>query len=307
MKRNILRGKVIFKRISAIAVIVLVGGLLTSCGTDQAEAALKANCDRIFSNLQEMRTFSPGSDYADEGYVARLLGEKTRKATEKNILAKYSFLDEIVVGKEKNEQSIDPNFYAGAIFLIEQALIGTDIEFPYTLAEMKDIASKENGSRDIVEPLGTKIFGDFMELKEHQGCALIDQKKENISSENNTSVWFSRVRDLYIDLAKALQVIRNCEVSGWHKSDKCAKNDFKSGPDTYTPSTEMTDEERAILEERGQAAENEAQSPSNQYSDVTPMQGCTSLGQVVQTQSYGQLTCKLVLLNRIKALVWMRS
>ena len=307
MKRNILRGKVIFKRISAIAVIVLVGGLLTSCGTDQAEAALKANCDRIFSNLQEMRTFSPGSDYADEGYVARLLGEKTRKATEKNILAKYSFLDEIVVGKEKNEQSIDPNFYAGAIFLIEQALIGTDIEFPYTFEEMKDIASKENGSRDFVEPLGTKIFGDFMELKEHQGCALIDQKKENISSENNTSVWFSRVRDLYIDLAKALQVIRNCEVSGWHKSDKCAKNDFKSGPDTYAPSTEMTDEERAILEERRQAAEDEAQTPSNQYSDVTPMQGCTSLGQVVQTQSYGQLTCKLVLLNRIKAFVWMRS
>lgn len=305
MKRNILLGKGIFKRISAIAVIVLVGGLLTSCGTDQAEAALKANCDRIFKNLKEMRTLEP--DYADEGNVARLLGEKTRKVTETNILAKYPFLDEIVVGKEKNEQSIDSNFYAGAIFLIEQALIGTDIEFPYTFEEMKDIASKENGSRDIVEPLGTKIFGDFMELKEHQGCALIDQKKENANSENNTSVWFSRVRDLYIDLAGALQAIRNCEVSGWHKSDKCAKNDFKSGPDTYTPSTEMTDEERAILEERRQAAENEAQTPSNQYSDATPMQGCTSLGQVVQTQSYGQLTCKLILLNRIKALVWMRS
>ena len=257
MKRNILRGKVIFKRISAIAVIVLVGGLLTSCGTDQAEAALKANCDRIFKNLKEMRTLAPG--YADEGNVARLLGEKTRKATETKILAKYPFLDEIVVGKEKNEQSIDSNFYSGAIFLIEQALIGTDIEFPYTLEEM------------------------------------------------NTSVWFSRVRDLYIDLAGALQVIRNCEVSGWHKSDKCAKNDFKSGPDTYTPSTEMTDEERAILEERRQAAENEAQTPSNQYSDVTPMQDCTSLGQVVQTESYGQLTCKLVLMNRIKAFVWMRS
>ena len=98
MKRNILLGKVIFKRISAIAVIVLVGGLLTSCGTDQAEAALKANCDRIFKNLKEMRTLAPG--YADEGNVARLLGEKTRKATETKILAKYPFLDEIVVGKD---------------------------------------------------------------------------------------------------------------------------------------------------------------------------------------------------------------
>ena len=69
----------------------------------------------------------------------------------------------------------------------------------------------------------------------------------------------------------------------------------------------LTDEERAILEERGLAAESESQAPSSEYSNVTPMQGCTSLGQVVQTQSYGQLTCKLILLNRIKALVWMRS
>jgi hypothetical protein len=301
--------KISLKQASGLISFLLICGLLTSCGGNQAEAALKANCDRIFKNLNEMRTVSPVSDYADEGNVARLLGEKTRKANETKILAKYPFLDEIVVGKEKNKQSIDSNFYAGAIFLIEQALIGTDIEFPYTSEEMKVIAAKENGSRDIVEPLGTKIFGDFMELKEHQGCALIDQKKENISSENNTSVWFSRVRDLYIDLAKALQAIRNCEVSGWHKSDKCAKTDFVSGPDTYTPSTEMTDEERAILEERGLTAEREAQnSPSTgANSDVSPGQGCTKFGDVIQTQRYGQLTCKLVWLNKIRALFWMRS
>jgi hypothetical protein len=71
----------------------------------------------------------------------------------------------------------------------------------------------------------------------------------------------------------------------------------------------MSDEERAILEERARDAEREAQNPSgsSETSNAKPLQGCTSLGQVVQTQSYGQLTCKLVLVNRIKAFVWMRS
>ena len=91
---------------------------------------------------------------------------------------------------------------------------------------------------------------------------------------------------------------------GWQH---CAGSDFDSSKYATTGPSVMTDEERAILEERGQAAESETQAPSSEYSNVTPMQGCTSLGQVVQTESYGQLTCKLVLMNRIKALVWMRS
>ena len=94
-------------------------------------------------------------------------------------------------------------------------------------------------------------------------------------------------------------------VEGWAK---CAKLDYVDN-NVYTPSDVMSDEERAILEERGQAAEREAQNPSGSgtTSNVKPLQGCTSLGQVVQTESYGQLTCKLVLMNRIKAFVWMRS
>ncbi|MCF8522127.1 MAG: hypothetical protein K9F98_04715 [Candidatus Planktophila sp.] len=91
---------------------------------------------------------------------------------------------------------------------------------------------------------------------------------------------------------------------GWQR---CAGSDFDSSKYATLGSNVVTDEERAILEERGLAAEREAQAPSSEYSNVTPLQGCTSLGQVVQTQSYGQLTCKLVLMNRIKALVWMRS
>jgi hypothetical protein len=93
--------------------------------------------------------------------------------------------------------------------------------------------------------------------------------------------------------------------TGW---DKCAKNDYVSDPSDYPTSFEPTPEEIEILEDRRLEAEREANEPSNSdaNSNVTPWQGCTSLGATVQTESYGTLTCKLVLLNRVKAFVWMR-
>ena len=92
---------------------------------------------------------------------------------------------------------------------------------------------------------------------------------------------------------------------GW---EKCAKNDYVTDVSDYPTSSEPTDEEIAILEERERTTEEEANEPSNSggNSNVTPWQGCTSLGATVQTESYGTLTCKLVLLNRVKAFVWMR-
>jgi hypothetical protein len=67
-------------------------------------------------------------------------------------------------------------------------------------------------------------------------------------------------------------------------------------------------EELEILAEREAAAERDSQgtSGSSGYSDVTPLQLCGSLGAVVQTESYGQLTCKYVLINRLRTLAWMR-
>jgi len=93
--------------------------------------------------------------------------------------------------------------------------------------------------------------------------------------------------------------------TGW---DKCAKNDYVSDPSDYPTSFEPTPEEIEILEDRRLEAEREANEPSNSdaNSNATPWQGCTSLGATVQTESYGTLTCKLVLLNRVKAFVWMR-
>ena len=305
-------GKSALKLASSFVSIVLLGGLLTSCGASAEEKALKANCDRIFANLKAIGE-TPASirnlKYADDETVPMLLGEESRKDVERKILAEYPFLDQIIVGREKGKQQYDNYYYAVSIFIIAEALEGTDVEFPYSNEEMLDIAVQENGWRDVVNPLATKIFGDYMELTDHQGCAVIDKIREEetpdeYSSELNTSIAFSRASDKYVGIADTLQAIRNCEVSGWHVMDKCAKVDYVSKPSTYTPSDELTEEEKQILAERERDSQDS--SGSSGYSNVTPWQLCSSPGAVVQTESYGQLTCKYVFLNRIRTLAWVR-
>ena len=308
-----LRYKAVFKQVSMALSIILIGGLLVSCGASKEELALKANCDRIFDNLMaigDRPEVFPSSEVADDDSVSLLLGVESRKVAERKILAKFPFLDEIIVGKEKGKQQIDLYYYAGSIFLIAEALKGTDIEFPYSREEMLSIATQDEGWRDVVSPLASKIFGNYLEPEVPQGCTLIDdiraeENPEGYSSDFNTSVAFSRASDDYIDFAGFLQAIRNCEVSGWHMTNKCEKVDYVSKPSTYTPSDELTEEEKQILAERER--DSQESSDSTGYSNVTPLQLCSSLGAVVQTENYGQLTCKYVLVNRIRTLVWMRS
>jgi hypothetical protein len=148
-----------------------------------------------------------------------------------------------------------------------------------------------------------------MELTDHQGCAVVDNKEENSDSEKNTSVAFSRASDVYLNYASFLQAIRDCEVSGWHQGNKCSKNDYVSKPSTYTPSNEPTKEELEILAERERKAQNgdQGSSSSSGYSDVSAGQMCNSLGAVVNTENYGELTCKFVIVGRLRTLLWMRS
>lgn len=306
-----LRSRVIFKQVSITFSAILLSSFLVSCGASEEEIAFKANCDRIFSNLVaigERPEVFLYSEVADGNSVALRFGEKTRKEVESKILEKYPFLDDIIVGKKKGEYN-DLYYFAGSIFLIPGALEGTEIDFPYTREEMLEIATRENGWRDIVYPLATKIFGDYYESEKNIGCNLIDEARKEENSDNyfenfNTRFEFERAEDDYRDFAGFLQAIRNCEVSGWHILNKCAKDDYVSKPSTYEPSTELTEEEKAILAERER--DSQGSSGSSGYSNATPLQLCSSLGEVVQTENYGQLTCQYVLINRIRTLAWMR-
>ena len=92
---------------------------------------------------------------------------------------------------------------------------------------------------------------------------------------------------------------------GW---DNCAKNDYVSDPSDYPTTYEPTPEELEILAEREQDAERESQNPSTpSYSNVSPLQLCSSAGVVVQTENYGELTCGFLWVNKVRTLVWMRS
>ncbi len=305
-------GKLVLKLVTSFVSIVLLGGLLTSCGASAEEKALKANCDKIFANLQkigERPEVFEDSDVADGDSVALLLGEDSRNEAERKILAKFPFLDDIIVGREKGKQQIDLYYYAGSIFLIAEAIKGTDIEFPYTREQMLDISTQENGWSDVVDPLANKIFGDYMESEVYPGCVEIDQARKDENPDDylsnfETGTEFTRASSDYLDFAEFLQAIRDCEISGWHVTNKCAKVDYVSKPWTYTPSDELTEEEKQILAERER--DNQGSSGSSGYSDVTPWQLCSSLGAVVQTENYGQLTCKYVFLNRIRTLAWVR-
>lgn len=301
------------KYVIGLISLFLMTSLLTSCGASKEEVALKANCDRIFANLMEIGDrpeVFPDSEVADDDSVSLLLGAESRKNAEREILAKFPFLDEIIVGKEKGKQQIDLYYYAGSIFLIAEAIKGTDIEFVYSREEMLSISTQDEGWRDVVSPLASKIFGNYMEPENPQGCTLIDdiraeENPEGYSSDFNTSVAFSRASDNYIDFAGFLQAIRNCELSGWHVTNKCEKGDYVSKSSTYTPSNELTEEEKQILAERER--DGQGSSGGTGYSNANPGQACNDFGAVVQTEDYGQLTCKLVWLNRVKAFVWMRS
>lgn len=305
----IFQSKTSLKSVVLVATFIFTAGLVTSCGASKEEKALEANCERISTNLKAIENTPEvfkDSDYADSDSVALLLGAETRKKVESRILAVFPFLDEVVVGRERSARWDSTNYYSAAIYLIKQALDGTDVEFPYTAIELKAIASQENGWRDVVNPLATKIFGDYMEFEDHQGCAVIDSKKEDAASEYNTSETFSRASQVYFNYASFLQAVRDCEVSGWHESNKCSKNDYVSKPDNYTPSNEPTAEEIEILAERERQAQNGDQG-SPQYSDVSAGQVCNSLGAVVMTENYGELTCKFVIVGRLRSLLWMRS
>ena len=42
-------------------------------------------------------------------------------------------------------------------------------------------------------------------------------------------------------------------------------------------------------------------------SNAKPFQICGALGKLVQTESYGELQCRVIWTNRVKALIWMRT
>jgi hypothetical protein len=314
VSKEIAQGKGFFRRILQLVSLTILCGLLVSCSSESEEPldpTLEANCDRILSNLKTLQNrpeFLPPSDLLDSMLPGNL-GSNSQTNAEAEILSKFPLLGDIIAGKDRGDQRTNfDSLYSSAIVLVQEALVGTDVDFPYDSAGVYAIATDPSGWDTAVQPLAETIFGESYSEGPPQGCEVVDAFKYGYDSENDTSVAFDRATDVFIDLARSLQVIRNCQVSGWHQDTECAEIDFVGEPLDSEPSDELTPEELEILEERKQEAENQngGTGGSSGGKEAKPLQVCNAFGAVLYTEKYGKLTCTPVTVNKIKTLMWMK-
>lgn len=322
------------KRSRFIAPALVLTLFLTGCSLlplSADEQKYVDNCQAVFDNYQkyiELQTKFYEAEYNDSEYewqfssgssAVLIDGQTTRDVTSAAIKKQFPWIRELVddyfknISRKKFLEKDPSDFFDGK--LEESAIkafftqIAKGSSFDLTNSVLK------KSSEDYSYPSINEVFAKFSPSDRFKNC---DEALSLKDSESMETKWdeYNLSGSTGVSLATVFDVsigLWGCNKFGEGYVDygkgwrRCAGTDYDSSKYATTGSNVMTDEERAILDERKQAAEDEAQTPATQYSDATPMQGCTSLGQVVQTQSYGQLTCKLVLLNRIKALVWMRS
>ena len=318
-----------------IAPVLILTIFLTGCSLlplSAEENKYVDNCQIVYDNYQKYVELQNKFHYAKiddprydwkswrDTYLVTNVGQASRDNAMNSIKSQFPWVYPLVSNYLKNTSkekfiSERPSWWSmgeleEAVFEGYFQMLASGSSFKVTLDALKKI---DNNFNDVEM---NKVFGSFAVSERFKNCddALgLKEEKSFDSRESDYGLFGYRG----VDLRTITQVsvgIWGCEtygvgyaefVEGWAK---CAKLDYVDN-NVYTPSDVMSDEERAILEERGQAAESESQnsSGSGATSNASPMQVCSSLGQVVQTESYGQLTCKLIWLNRVRALVWMRS
>ena len=309
--------------------------LLTSCGLlplSEEEQAYKDDCQTVQANFAEyikIQDAFDNADYNDPEFEWRfgsgsglitITGQSARDVAYSAIQSKFPWILSITQSYFENTTrkeflKRDANLWSNDIdWLIYEAFfkeMAKGTSFDITIDSLKKI---DDSSYDLELD---KVLASFAPSDRFKNCddalGLKDEESfDSLSSEygiyGNSGVHLATVSEAAIALwgCKKFGVGYIDYGRGWQT---CAPKDYVYDASKYPTSNEPTEEEIAILEERRQDAEREAQNPpsSSTKSNVKPLQGCSSLGSVVQTDDYGQLTCKLVLMNRIRALVWMRS
>lgn len=320
------------KKVSIVVILSLF--LVTGCGLLPLSAAEKSyveDCKKVQVNLekyvkiQNKFTYSsddnPLYDWKSwpETYHVTNAGQTSRDSALNSIKNNFPWVYPIVINfmKSKSEKELireSPSWWSigeleEAVFEGYFQMLASGSGFKVTVEGLKKIDSR------FYDVDLNNVFGSFAVSDRFKNCDEALDLKDGKSFESRDSN-YGLFGYKGVGLRQVLKVsigIWGCETFGVGYEEnyskgwaQCVNSDYVDNS-VYTPSTEMSDEERAILEERAQAAEREAQEPSTATSNVSPGQVCSNLGSVVQTQSYGQLTCKFVWVNRIKALLWMRS
>jgi len=292
------------KRLAYLTLLAVISPfILVGCGEKQIEN-LAAVCEQLRDELEPLENISLISRklYYSGDSVAMLLGDQTRADNKKFIFEQFPFMRSYsITGIQSGEYEKGLKDYKiqAALYFFSQ----TSNPILLEASEEEAISrTPDEGYESVVEPKVVKIIGESYSDK---GCVGLDDENDVDYSE--------RVEDLFEDGIDAageskshLLGILLCERDGEIESTKCDKTDFEASD--YPTSNEPTQEELEILAEREADAERDSQgsSGSSGYSNVTPLQLCGSLGAVVQTENYGQLTCKYVIINRLRTLAWMR-
>lgn len=297
------------RTLSLILLSALSISTLTACGGASIEN-LEATCETLRKNMSDFVTnASVGRDlYYDGDSVAMLLGEETRQNNKKFIYQNFPFMKDYSIASIQSgeyQKGLNDSQIQAAIHLFSS----TPNPIVLTDEEKELIKTSDDPYTEVVEPKVIRVIGDAYS---DEGCAGLDTANglddDFLADERRTvPALYENMQDAAKDSVGHLLGILLCERDGKIDDEKCDTEDFEL---TYTdPSTlPPTPEELEILAEREQDAEREAQNPSTpSYSNASPLQLCSSLGAVVQTENYGQLTCGFMWVNRVRALVWMRS
>lgn len=287
----------------ALALIAaLLVTTLTACGGASVKN-LQETCDTLRSEMIPFDDIGllDRKLYYDGESVAMLLGNESRSSNKAFIYRSFPFMKGYTI------EGIKRGDYKKGInnFKVQTAIqLFASTANPIVLTEKEKgaLEAAKDPYKEVIEPKVIRVIG---ESYSEDGCVGLDTKN-NVDFTKLVDGLYEETQNAAKESVSHLLGILLCERDGKIGDKKCDTKDFK---DTYVPSNKPTAEELAILEERRQTAEREALNPSTPTvnSNVTPMQGCSSLGAVVQTENYGELTCKLLWVNRIKALVWMRS
>lgn len=316
------------KKVSLVVVFIMF--FLTGCSLLPLSAAEKSyveNCEKVQQNLDNYIQIQDNFDNAEYddpryewqswsgSYVVTNAGEESRLSASRSVKSNfpwiYALVQENLQSKSKKEflaeeistwsgDKLEEELFKGFYQLL---VAGTS--FNVTVDTLKKVDS------DFYELEFNDVFGTFAPSERFKNCDDALGLKDDESFDSLDSDY-----GLYgytgVDLREVMDIsigIWGCETFGSGYVDygkgwaNCANSDFEY-TFTASPSDELTEEEKQILAERER--DSQGSSGSSEYSNVTPLQLCSSLGAVVQTANYGQLTCKYVLINRLRTLAWMR-
>jgi hypothetical protein len=320
------------KKVSIVAFLALF--LLSGCGLlplSAAEQSYVDDCKKVQANFNDYikiqdEIYNGDRDdpkyewtvWAGGSYLVTNAGQASRDTASNFIKAKFPWIYSATENFFKNMSRAEfledsPKFWT---FDFESAV---NQDFFRMLAAGTNFEITSDSLEKLQDEFYTievdKVFALYAPSDRFQNCdeALGLKDEESFDSLSNDYGLSSKAANVGTVLEVSIG-LWGCETfgvgyteygKGW---DKCAKYDYVMDESDYPTSYEPTPEELEILEERRQEAERESQNPSTpSYSSASPLQLCSSLGAVVQTESYGQLTCKYAFLNRVRALVWMRS